>query len=117
LYGLGNVYLSQGDLDLALEYHRRCLTQWSQTLGTSHHRIGDVSLKLAQDLMGQGNLDMAQCVHGQWFSFMTETDYSYTVNISRWHLEFLLVTRITSTNMRARPIDKDSCISRAERMT
>ncbi|KAH8660511.1 hypothetical protein BX600DRAFT_523500 [Xylariales sp. PMI_506] len=60
LYGIGNVYLSLGNLDRALEYHSRALKQWTVSLGASHHRIGDVRHKLAQDLMGQGDFDKAQ---------------------------------------------------------
>lgn len=60
LYGIGNVYLSIGDLDQALDYHLRCMNQWLATLGPKHHRIGDVSHKLAQDLMGQGDFEKAQ---------------------------------------------------------
>jgi hypothetical protein len=60
LYGIGNVYLSLGDLDGALEFHLRCLNQWSETLGAGHHRIGDVSHKIAQVSMGQGQFDKAQ---------------------------------------------------------
>ncbi|KAL6699331.1 hypothetical protein J3F84DRAFT_182702 [Trichoderma pleuroticola] len=60
LYGIGNVYLSLGDLEHALEYHLRALSQWSETLGTGHHRVGDVSHKIAQDLMGQGRFEKAQ---------------------------------------------------------
>ncbi|PKK44726.1 hypothetical protein CI102_12531 [Trichoderma harzianum] len=60
LYGIGNVYLSLGDLEHAMEYHLRALSQWSETLGTGHHRIGDVSHKIAQDLIGQGQFEKAQ---------------------------------------------------------
>ncbi|KAI0183805.1 hypothetical protein EV127DRAFT_464772 [Xylaria flabelliformis] len=60
LYGIGNVYLSQGDLQRALEFHLRCYNQWSITLDGTHHRIGDVSHKIAQDLIGQGQFDKAQ---------------------------------------------------------
>ncbi|EHK24082.1 uncharacterized protein TRIVIDRAFT_67712 [Trichoderma virens Gv29-8] len=60
LYGIGNVYLSLGDLEYALGYHFRALSQWSETLGRGHHRIGDVSHKIAQDLMGLGQFERAQ---------------------------------------------------------
>ncbi|KAI0505484.1 hypothetical protein F5B22DRAFT_627890 [Xylaria bambusicola] len=60
LYGIGNVYLSQGDLQRALEFHLRCYNQWSITLDGTHHRIGDVSHKIAQDLMGQGQFEKAR---------------------------------------------------------
>ncbi|KID59428.1 NB-ARC and TPR domain protein, partial [Metarhizium brunneum ARSEF 3297] len=60
LYGIGNVYLSLGNLDRALDCHLRCFNQWSITLGELHHRIGDVGHKIAQDFMGQGQFDKAQ---------------------------------------------------------
>lgn len=49
-----------GDMDEALKYHYRCLNQWSETLGHGSHRIGDVSLKIAQDLVAQGAFAKAQ---------------------------------------------------------
>ncbi|KAJ5921327.1 tetratricopeptide repeat domain-containing protein [Penicillium verhagenii] len=49
LYALGNVYVSQGRFTEGFEYHTRCLKQYRATLGDSHHRIGDICHRLADD--------------------------------------------------------------------
>ncbi|SMR53463.1 unnamed protein product [Zymoseptoria tritici ST99CH_3D1] len=60
LYGIGNVYLSLGDLDHSLEYHKLCLGQWSKVFDGTHHRIGDVCHKLAQGYIGRTQFNLAQ---------------------------------------------------------
>lgn len=49
LYALGNVYVSRGMFAEGFEYHTRCLKQYRATLGDSHHRIGDICHRLADD--------------------------------------------------------------------
>ncbi|KUJ18332.1 uncharacterized protein LY89DRAFT_733010 [Mollisia scopiformis] len=49
LYGLGNVYVSQGKFEKGLKYYIRCLKQYRATLGDRHHRIGDICHRLADD--------------------------------------------------------------------
>ncbi|KAK2031996.1 hypothetical protein LX32DRAFT_691265 [Colletotrichum zoysiae] len=56
LYALGNVYVSQKRFQKGLELHSRCLRQYRATLGDSHHRIGDICHRLADDNLRFGHL-------------------------------------------------------------
>ena len=54
LYGLGNVLEAQGRFDESLNYHRRCLKQFTKVLGANHHRVGDIYHKMAGHYMREG---------------------------------------------------------------
>lgn len=62
LYGLGNVYVSQGKFEKGLEYQIRCLKQYRATLGDRHYRIGDICHRLADDNLRFKNYAEAQYV-------------------------------------------------------
>ncbi|KAF2205660.1 hypothetical protein GQ43DRAFT_269423 [Delitschia confertaspora ATCC 74209] len=48
LYALGNVTTSQGRLDVSFSYHQRALRQFHSTIGKTHHRTGDVHVRIAR---------------------------------------------------------------------
>lgn len=54
LYGMGNVLQDMGRFDDSLNFHRRCFLQYKKTLGTNHHRTGDICHRMAGHCMRQG---------------------------------------------------------------
>lgn len=59
LYAMGNVYTSQGLFDQGFAFHSRCLKQYRATLGDSHHRVGDISHRLADHNIRRGDFKEA----------------------------------------------------------
>ena len=47
LHVYGNVETSRGNLDKAFEFHKRALIQYTLTIGTNHHRTGDLCVKVS----------------------------------------------------------------------
>jgi tetratricopeptide (TPR) repeat protein len=45
--GYGNVRKDQGDLDASFDLHKKCLLQYTDSLGPFHHRMGDGSVRLS----------------------------------------------------------------------
>ncbi|KAK3294429.1 tetratricopeptide repeat domain-containing protein [Chaetomium fimeti] len=60
MYALGNVYTSMGSLEQGFAFHIRCLKQYRATLGDKHHRVGDVSHRLADHYIRLGNFPEAE---------------------------------------------------------
>ena len=44
---MGNVLEAQGRFDESLNFHQRCLKQFTKVLGLAHHRVGDIYHKMA----------------------------------------------------------------------
>jgi hypothetical protein len=47
-------------LDESFLYHRRALRQYEQTIGKSHHRTGDVHVRVADHLLREKKPESAE---------------------------------------------------------
>lgn len=64
LYALGNVAASREAWEDSFRYHERALQQFLSTIGKSHHRTGDVQVRMARHFLRMGLLDKARWVFG-----------------------------------------------------
>jgi len=62
LYVLGNVRISQNELDEAYSLHKRALITWRKTYGEEHHKTGDAWHKKAWHEARLGKLEEARYV-------------------------------------------------------
>ena len=49
LYAIGNIKVSQGQVEEGLIWHKKALSHYAKTIGQGHHRTADAYHKLAED--------------------------------------------------------------------
>ncbi|KAK5107684.1 hypothetical protein LTR62_000919 [Meristemomyces frigidus] len=64
LHALGNVVGSLGDQDQSLDYHRKALLHYKNTLGNGHHRTADLFTKIGEHYLRLGLHDNALALLG-----------------------------------------------------
>ena len=60
MHAIGNVKVSQGNIDSGRRWHQEALEHYLQTIGMGHHRTADVYHKLADDHMALGKYSEAR---------------------------------------------------------
>ncbi|KAF2502331.1 hypothetical protein BU16DRAFT_612008 [Lophium mytilinum] len=58
-HAIGNVKATQGHMEESLEFHRKALLHYKNTLGNNHHRTADICIKVAEHCIRKDQIDTA----------------------------------------------------------
>ncbi|KAF2816920.1 TPR-like protein [Mytilinidion resinicola] len=58
-HAIGNVKATQGHMEESLDFHRKALLHYKNTLGNNHHRTADICIKVAEHCIRKDQIDTA----------------------------------------------------------